>query len=157
MASLSENASLALPFAIGAMVQAAGQAVNWWVTYRFNRAFNIAWNDNTQNNYLAPTNFDERYTKARVSRDFDVIQSVVTLFAVIPQILLLVDRDSVYFIIGLSIAVFAPVLTLIGLHSWPAAKYDKFSNARINIIHVSIANLFFFILYVALAIFAYCQ
>jgi hypothetical protein len=147
----------ALPFGVGALIQLTSYFVSLYVTNRFNKAFDRAWDDNSGNPYLLPANFDQKFIKARYARDFDVIQSVATLFAVIPSILLFVDPKSTLYPVGLLIAAVAPILIFIALISWPPLKYVKFSDAKLNVIHVSIANLFAFILYATLAGVAYAN
>jgi len=145
----------AVPFGVGALIQLASYFVSLYVTSRFNKAFDHAWDDGSGNPYLLPANFDQAFIKARYARDFDVIQSVATLFAVIPSILLFVDPNSTLYPVGLLIATIAPIAIFIALMSWPPLNYDKFTNWRVNLIHVSIANLTAFILYGTLALVAY--
>jgi len=141
----------ALPFALGAFVQAFGQIVNIGISKSFNREFDSALNDSTGNSYSLPTNFDEEYIKARFSRDFDITQAILTLFAVLPAILILMRPGTIAYVVGLTVVTMTPICMYIILVNWPPISYQRHSIGGL----VSIVNLCAFIMYVALAIGAY--
>lgn len=140
----------ALPFAIGALVQFVGQIVGLSVSTRFDSDLDRALSD-PPNAYSLPTDFDDEYIKARFTRDFDTLQAVATLLAVLPSVAFLITPNTAPYSVGLVIAIAAPVCLFALLIIWSPVNYVKWSLWG----KVSIVNAVTFIVYIGLAIWAY--
>jgi len=140
----------ATPFITGALIQFFGQIVSHYLSRKFNRDFDSAWNDGLSNNYSLPADFDQEHIKGRFLRDYDTIQAIITLASVFPQILVLLPAGSLIFTLGISVAVLAPILMFFVLSEADPVKYPEKT-----ILKFSVINFILLVVYVGLAVYAF--